>query len=534
MRKRIIKLLALNLALLFFAACGAPGQSAAPTAPTFAMTPSETPIAIPTPTFTPAPQLFAPPQAFEPNKFPRDVNPLSAQVVKDPALLKMPALLISISHFPPSARPQAGLSFAPWVFEFSITEGMTRFLGAFYGAFPEPEIPITGGCEIRKGVFIQTGDVIGNRVWLDEDQNGRQESYERGVGGACIHLYRDGQLVDSTTTDSNGYYGFNVAPANYSIGFALPEWLQFTNQNIGDESNDSDANPLDGRINANARGTRLDFDAGLILRAGLIPTPDESARLPNAAVGPIRSGRLLYGDIADFFPNSCLIYAFASPEVLAKIPQCAMVAHDDAEGGRTLPLEQMKAIADENMQKTPGKFNYASNAFSGEVPQGGAPAKQINVYVSIINQSGWTYDPLYGAWLRFVDNADRAAAGQLHAEIDRLTGRQLHFENFMVIFAEHDVISPTNLDIHLEHGSEGFAFLFRDGMKYDIRWSTKSTEYEKSTRTLQPIRFLNPDGSPAALKPGSTWIFVASPYSIISDEGGGTWKLRYIPPEGSR
>jgi hypothetical protein len=103
-----------------------------------------------------------------------------------------------------------------------------------------------------------------------------------------------------------------------------------------------------------------------------------------------------------------------------------------------------------------------------------------------------------------------------------------------VILVEHDVVSPTNLDIHLEHGNEGYAFLFRDGRKYDIRWSTRSTEYEKSSGTLQPMRFLNPDESPAMLKPGSTWIFVASPYSTVSDEGNGVWKVRYIPPLGAR
>jgi hypothetical protein len=211
-----------------------------------------------------------------------------------------------------------------------------------------------------------------------------------------------------------------------------------------------------------------------------------------------------------------------------------MVTHEDAGGGSMLPLERMQAIANDNMRHTPGGFNYASNLFTDEVSKGGVPAKQINVYVALLNQSGWTYDPIYGSWLRFVDNADIKTAGQLHAEVDRLTGRQLHFENFIIIFAEVDVISPTNLDIHLEQGDQGPAILFRDGMKYDIRWSTKATDYEKNTGKRVPMRFINSDGTPAQLKPGSTWIFVASPYSIVSDEGNGTWKLRYFAPEGSK
>ena len=76
--------------------------------------------------------------------------------------------------------------------------------------------------------------------------------------------------------------------------------------------------------------------------------------------------------------------------------------------------------------------------------------------------------------------------------------------------------------------------LFRDGKKYDIKWSTKAGEYEKTTGQRRPMQFVNLDGSPAQLKPGSTWIFVATPYSVVSDEGNGTWKLRYYAPEGSK
>ncbi len=515
-------------AFLWFAACGAPAQPAAPTA-TAAPAASSPPSPIPQPSQTSTPQPFAAPQSFSPEDLPKGYNPLTGQLAKDPSTFKIPALLVSVSHFPPDARPQAGLSFAPWVFEFSITEGMTRFLAVFYGGFPEAEVPLTGGCEIRQGVFVPTGEFFGGRVWLDENQNGRREPYERGVGGVCARLYQDGRLVDSTTTDSNGYYGFNAAPANQSVEIVLPAWLSFTAPNVGDETYDSDANPLDGRMEA--RAARL--DAGLIARAELSPTPN-AASLPKPEVGPVRSGRLLYADIAAFFPSSCLIYAYASPEVLAEIPKCAMVAHEETGGGAMLPLDRMKAIADDNMRGRRGSFNYASAAFSETPPPGGAPAEELRVYVARVNQSAWRYDPLYGAWLRFVDEGKVETAGVLHPDVERLTGRQLYFENVVVILAEHDVISPTNLDIHLEHGSEGYAFLFRDGKKYDIRWNTKSTEYEKRSGTLQPIRFTNPDGSLFPLKPGRTWIFLASIFSKLTEESSGAWLLRFIPPAGSK
>lgn len=528
------RLLTLCVLFLIGFACSQPSATQTPKTPTSAPTFTAAPTL---PPFTATPQALSAPVSFGPNReqFPKDFNPLSGQAVEDPNLLSIPALLISISHFPAIARPQAGLSFAPWVFEFYITEGATRFLAVFYGQFPKPEIPIRGNCALREETFIQTQNILGNQVWLDANQNGRHETFEVGVGGVCVNLYNPaGNLIASTTTDSNGFYGFNVPAGKYTVEFILPNWLQFTSQNSGDENADNDADQLSGKAEADVTSAHLFLDAGLVAMPNLIPTAAETHPAPKAEVGPVRSGRLLYADIAGFFQSSCLIYAFASHEVLEKIPKCSFVAHEDAGGGSMLPLDRMQAIAEDNYRKTSGGFNYSGNLFTEQVPANGTPATQLDVYVALLNQSGWQYDALSESWLRYVDDSTNANAGRLHPEIDRLTGRQLHFENVIVIYAEHDVISPTNLDIHLEQGDEGYAFLFRDGMKYDIRWSTKSDKIEQNSGKRKPIHFINPDGSSAALKPGSTWIFVATPYSVLSAEGDGIWRLRYYPPDGAK
>ncbi len=60
---------------------------------------------------------------------------------------------------------------------------------------------------------------IGNRVWIDTNKNGRQDSEETAISGVTISLY-DGSdtFVSSTTTDSNGNYYFTVDPnTNYKI-----------------------------------------------------------------------------------------------------------------------------------------------------------------------------------------------------------------------------------------------------------------------------------------------------------------------------
>jgi hypothetical protein len=221
-------------------------------------------------------------------------------------MLDLPAMLVSIAHFPPAARPQSGLSFAPFVFEVYITEGATRFLATFYGEFPAPEIPVTGNCEVRTTPFIQTDVVLGNRVWLDANRNHMQDAWEDGLGGVCVNLYDAGDnLVQQTTTDSNGYYAFNVSAGKYFIEVLKPAGMEFDQKNVGDETQDSDVDPVTGRSETlELTSTLLNLDAGLTGEAVLNePAPAEQSELAAPYVGPVRSGRLVYADIADFFPG---------------------------------------------------------------------------------------------------------------------------------------------------------------------------------------------------------------------------------------
>jgi hypothetical protein len=467
---------------------------------------------------------------LEPPPAPKEINPLTGLPVTDASLLDLPALLVSISHFPVTARPQAGLSFAPYVFEVYITEGATRFLATFYGEFPVPEAPVTGGCEVRREIFTQIDSILGNRVWFDANEDGMQDAWERGVGGVCVNLYgAGGNLIQQTSTDSNGYYGFNVSAGSYFVEFLKPAGMEFTRKNAGDEEQDSDADQASGRTDAfDVASSLLHVDAGLLPSSNLIPASD----LPPAKIGPIRSGRLVYADIAAFFTDSCLIYAFASSEVLVELPQCFFVHHDIQGGGYMLEIDELKRLARERENR---EIEYTSNAYDSIPPEGGMDASQLHVYIAWLNQSGWRYDPLSESWWRFVDDADAQTAGVLHPEVDRLTNRQLQFENVIVLFAQHDVVSPTNLDIHLEADWVGDALLFRDGQVYDIRWGTRQTSEELKTGIRKPIQFLNHEETALfPLKPGRTWILVVTPLTAVIEKKPGEWLLQFSQPPGAK
>lgn len=470
----------------------------------------------------PALQFEPTTQPIPPILLPESVNPLTGLKVADPSLLELPAVLVSISTFPVTARPQAGPSFAPFVFEIYITEGTTRYLTTFYGEFPAPEAPVSGSCPVRREPFAQTDLLLGNRVWLDSNQNHLQDDWERGVGGVCVNLYDENRnLLQQTSSDSNGWYGFNVRAGSYFLAFEKPAGMEFVQKDAGDEEKDSDADPASGWSDAlDVSAPLLDLDVGLILLEAPVPTSD----LPPARVGPVRSGRLVYADIAEFFAGSCLIYAYASAEVLVELPKCSFVDHNIQGGGYMLDISRMRELAEERRDPQTAP-NYVNNLFAAELPEGGVPAARLDVFIAWLNQSGWVYDPLSQSYWRYVDNGNEATAGILHPEVERLTGRQLQFENVIILFTEHDVISPTNLDIHLERGLSGKALLFRDGQVYTIEWNTEDAG---------PIKFQIKDNEPFPLRPGRTWVTVVTPQTTVTERKPGEWRLRFSQPPGAK
>jgi hypothetical protein len=103
-----------------------PAQTATDAPPTETTAPTTTATLAPTATIGPS----------GPHMHPPGVNPLTGLPVADPDLLMLPPALISVSNSPVTTRPQAGLSYAPLVFELYIGEGATRFLALFYGDYP--------------------------------------------------------------------------------------------------------------------------------------------------------------------------------------------------------------------------------------------------------------------------------------------------------------------------------------------------------------------------------------------------------------
>jgi hypothetical protein len=459
--------------------------------------------------------------------------------VEDPSLLKLPAVLVSISNMPVTARPQAGPGFAPWVYELFIGEGTTRFLNVFYGDFPRAVPNVSGGCKAREEIIQPRGEWIGNRVWLDENENGQQDAWEQGIGGVCIRLLRanNREVLAETTTDSNGFYAFENADADVILQIVKSDLYQFTKQDVGDDDHDSDVGS-NGETNIfRVESTASFWDAGLILLEEPLPTPSPVVTgtppnwfIPNEPyVGPIRSGRLTYNQIGGMFPNSCLVYASAAWDIGERLDACEIVYGVDmtTPNSALLPVRRLRELAEQSLNPRQ-LVNYSGNSFSEENPSGGISAESIDIFYHAYTQSAWQYDPVSQTYLRWTDLAD--GKGTLIPATDRLTQRQMSFENVIVIFAEHDRFRHNQLEINFRLGQKNRAYLFRDGQVFEIFWSTENREWEQQTGLMRPMHFVDAQGNLVPLHPGRTWIHIVTPFSSVSDRGNGNWLVQFVQP----
>lgn len=500
------------------------------------ITPTESPL---TSTATPQLRSISVNYGPEAENFPPGINPLTGQAVEDPYLLQFPAVLVSISNMPVTARPQAGPGFASWVYELFIGEGTTRFLNVFYGNLPRDVPNVDIGCQVREEILRPRGTWVGNRVWLDENENGRQDAWELGVGGVCIRLLSgsDREVLAETTTDSNGHYAFESSAKDVILQFIKSDDFQFTKQNVGDDDHDSDVDPNGETKVFRTDSTTSLWDAGLILIEKPLPTASPIVTgtplnwfIPaEPYVGPIRSGRLTYNQIGGMFPNSCLVYASAAWDIGERLDACQIVYGVDmtTPNSALLPVRRLRELAEQSLNPRQ-PVNYSGNLFSEEVPSGGIPAQKIDVFYHAYTQSGWQYDPVSQAYLRWTDLAD--GTGTLIPATDRLTQRQMSFENVIVVFAEHDRFRHNQLEINFHLGQKNKAYLFRDGQAFEIFWSTENREWESTTGLVRPMHFVDAQGNLVPLHPGRTWLHIMTPFSLITDQGDGNWRVQFVQP----
>ncbi len=100
---------------------------------------------------------------------------------------------------------------------------------------------------------------IGNRVWWDQNGNGIQDAGEQPLAGVTVHLYINGTLVATTTTNALGEYYFTGLLPNTTYTIALDNPADY-----------ADVGPLHGlTLTQSYQGTVLDNSKGTLGPSGL-------------------------------------------------------------------------------------------------------------------------------------------------------------------------------------------------------------------------------------------------------------------------
>lgn len=118
---------------------------------------------------------------------------------------------------------------------------------------------------------------IGDRVWLDQNGNGVQDTGEPPIPNVVVRLFRADfndnpiQLFGETVTAANGRYRFDVSPFyRYVLHFEIPSGYAATVPFVGTAGRDSDALPDGFTRGFYSFGGELTKDAGLVSAGGTV------------------------------------------------------------------------------------------------------------------------------------------------------------------------------------------------------------------------------------------------------------------------
>lgn len=257
-------------------------------------------------------------------------------------------------------------------------------------------------------------------------------------------------------------------------------------------------------------------------------------------IGPIRSGRrvdaelvtmysgvLAYGS-ADEDTDTVLVTAlgeYALSYLEADCPAFCGTSTHSATGvfaNSEAISAHVSAMGWEN-----SKPDLPGMVFDDQPPADMQPADQVTILFNYYNRGEWRFDPVSGKYLRWIESIENEGEENKIMEMipltDRLTGEQLAFSNIIILFANYTELAPSAHTIDIWDNNNGLpAYLFRDGWMVEGAWA--------SVNDSDPLQFTNADGSPMALKPGSTWIVITGLSSLFHEVQPGHWETFFFLP----
>jgi hypothetical protein len=250
-------------------------------------------------------------------------------------------------------------------------------------------------------------------------------------------------------------------------------------------------------------------------------------------IGPLRSGRMVDSDLAKQY-GAVLVYGNADPrvdKVLVDTLGPLAVTIDDApcppicgtdthsETGVFVDSSAMTNYMDGKGINN-SRPNLTGMVFDARPPTSTEIAVQLGVMFGPQDRGEWRYDPDSGKYLRWIEEIRPGNKLVMVPLVDRLTNKQLAFNNIIILYATYVEHLPTLHEILIsKNDSSNRAVYFRDGMILEGLWKVRSAD--------QPIYLMNRYGLPMALKPGPTWFIIVGQSSDLLNPNNGYWELEF-------
>jgi hypothetical protein len=184
-----------------------------------------------------------------------------------------------------------------------------------------------------------------------------------------------------------------------------------------------------------------------------------------------------------------------------------MLPHQGCNRYHTLFTIPEKIWEEADSRKVNGRPNLRPLIFDTRLPADGIETEDFIIdYPDLGPRHHWHYDTDTTKWFSFTQDQRYQAPEQ--PDIDMLTNRQIAFDNVVLIYAEHrlaDFIEdePNQLaSVGIKLTGEGDAVIMRDGKRFSCHWVRSELS--------DMVRFVDKNGHPVWLKPGTTWFNVYS------------------------
>ena len=255
-------------------------------------------------------------------------------------------------------------------------------------------------------------------------------------------------------------------------------------------------------------------------------------------IGPVRSGRFVDAQLVLMY-SGVLAYGSADEDNDAEINlRLGDYAISNLEAGEPVfvgtdthsvvgVFANSEALSNfiTELGLSNGEPDLPGMAFSNEVPNHGRYADQVNILYNYYNRGEWRFDASSGKYMRWIEyfEDDTDTTYDMVPLVDRNTGEQIGFSNIIVIFANHTKIADSRYQIDIWGNNKGKkAYFFRDGQIFEGTW--------KADNDTDPMQFFADSGEPFTLKPGNTWIVIASQNSTFSEIDTNIWEMFYMDP----